>query len=211
MHSNCITLAALPMMCVLSGCIVWDAGYTENKPVANFGVACADRCPVTYSVSLEFGWNDFIAAPDLQGLSKKIESALYNTGLFSSVAYGEKGGEDSYHVEFAFKQAGLRDENTAGWAFLCGYSLLTIPFVETATFDGTATLSIKGNDIYSVVKAEELRQLVWLPMVPFGLFFNIWSAWHYVETGEVNALVNDIADFHRQRFLKDVDVQIMKN
>jgi hypothetical protein len=33
------------------------------------------------------------------GLSKKIESALYNTGLFSSVAYGEKGGEDSYHKD----------------------------------------------------------------------------------------------------------------
>ena len=48
------------------------------------------------------------------------------------------------------------------------------------------------------------------PMAPFGVFMNAWTVWHYTEKGTVNALVNDIADFHKRRFLKDVDVKVMK-
>ena len=202
--------AVILLMLLSHGCIMWDAGYTDNAPVTNHGVSPNNQFPVAYDISIKFERNDFSAAPDRKELMKKVESALNATGLFSLVSYGEKGGEDSYHISFSFHQAGIREHESVGWALLSGYSLLTIPYAEIATFDGVATLSLKGEAIYSTAKAEELRCFVWLPVLPLGFFMNEWSAWHYVEKGIINALVNDISDFHKKRFLNDVEVKVIK-
>ena len=149
--------------------------------------------------------NDIIAGPETQELRDKIDVALRGTGLFSEVSYGRGDADDSYHVSFIFKQSGVTVEDSMAVGFLSGYTLLLMPTGEVLTFDGSATLSLKGNPIYTTVKAEELRCLIWLPLAPAGLFMNSWAVWHYAEQGTVNALVNDIAEYHRKHFL---DVQI---
>ena len=129
---------------------------------------------------------------------------MKTTGLFSEVSYGKGDVNDSYHVSFLFRQAGMPVEDSREVGFLAGYTLLLVPTGELLTFDGSAVLSLKGKPIYATAKAEELRCLVWLPMAPVGIFMNSWAAWHYAEQGIVNALVNDIAAYHKRHFLNTV-------
>ena len=150
------------------------------------------------------------AAPETKELMQKIEAAMRESNLFSEISYEENGGKDSYHVEFMFHQSGMSMEDQMGAALLCGSTFMLAPVAVILTFDGNAVLSLKGAPIYSTAKAEEVRSLMWLPMAPFGLFLNPWVAWHYAEKGTVNALVNDIVDFHKGRFLNDVDVKVIK-
>lgn len=206
-------LRALPLSAVLSaalsGCVMWDAGYTENRPVSRYAVSPADKFPITYSVSMRAERSDVFALPDEKGLREKVKDALTATGLFSEVAYGAKGGEDSYHVEFTFRQSGVTAEQSMEVGLLAGYTLLLIPTGEVLTFDGSAVLSLQGRPIYSMAKAEEVRCLIWLPMAPFGLVMNAWTVWHAVEKGTVNALCEAIAQEHRRRFLKGSDVRAL--
>ena len=207
MRSNALMIAFL-LFC--RGCIMWDAGYTSNKPIDKYAMSASEKIPISYSVSLDLARTDIIAAPDVKELTQKIESALRETDLFSEISYGKKDGKDSYHIEFTFRQAGMSVADSMAVGLLAGYSLLLIPTCELLTFDGTAVLTLQGTPIYSTAKPEELRCLIWLPMAPFGVFMNAWTVWHYAEKGTVNALVNDIADFHKRRFLKDVDVKVIK-
>lgn len=188
---------------LLPGCIMWDAGYTDNTPIIETRISVEDRVPISYDVILELDRNDIIAAPEMQELRDKIEEGLKATGLFSEILYGKGTIDDSYHVSFLFRQAGMTVEDSQAVGFLAGSTLLLVPTGEVLTFDGSAVLSLKGRPIYTTAKAEELRCLIWLPMAPAGLFMNSWSVWHYAELGTVNALVNDIAAYHRKHFLNE--------
>ena len=80
-------LLSLALLGGLSGCVIWDAGYTENKPVSRYVVPPADKFPITYSVSMSAERDDVFALPEVKGLRKKIEDALLATGMFSEVSY----------------------------------------------------------------------------------------------------------------------------
>jgi len=195
-------LAAVAIAAILTGCMVWDAGYTENNDIIETQLSVDDRVPISYDVVLGLERDDIIAAPEIQELRDKIEAGLKGTGLFSEILYGKGDAEDSYHISFRFRQSGMTEEDSIGVGMLSGSTLLLVPTVEIVTFDGTAILSLKGEPIYSTAKAEELRCLIWLPLAPAGLFMNSWTVWHYAEKGMVNALVNDIAMYHKKRFLE---------
>lgn len=193
----------------LSGCAIWDAGYTENKPVARWQVPETDRIPITYSITLKSDRSDAFASPEHKELMHKIEKSLLETGLFTTVSYESGRGADSYHLAFDFHQAGMKVEDSMAVGLLAGYSLCLIPTGEVLTFDGSAVLSLQGTPIYSTAKAEDVQCLIWLPLAPAGIFLNAWTAWHMVELGTVNALVNDIANFHRQKFLSNADIRMI--
>lgn len=189
---------------LFSGCICWDAGYTENKSVSKYEISSNDKFPITYSVDISVERGDDFVSLDIKSLREKIESALWATGMFSEVQYGDKGGMSSYHIEFSFRQSGMSEDDSLGLACLAGYTLFLIPVCDICTLDGSAVLSIQGNPIYSTAKAEEVRCLIWLPMAPIGLFMNAWSVWNYAEKGIVNALCESIAQEHKRRFVKDI-------
>lgn len=199
MKSKVVSLIAIAM--IFTGCIMFDAGYTDNNPVVETQISIDERVPVSYDVILELDRSDIIAEPEMQELKDKIEFALKTTGLFSEVYYGKGDDDDSYHVSFSFKQAGMSYDDSMMIGILAGYTFLLVPTMELRTFDGSAILSLKGNPIYATAKAEELRYLIWLPLAPAGIFMNSWAAWHFAEQGTVNALVNDIAAYHRRTFL----------
>lgn len=194
----------------VSGCAIWDAGYTENKPVRRYSVPSVDKVPITYNVSMKSERDDVIALPDVESLRKNIERALKETGMFSEIHYGVKGGADSYHIEFSFHQGGETVEQSMAVGILAGYTLLLVPTGEVLTFDGSAVLTLQGKPIYSTAKAEEMRCVIWLPLTPIGIFMNSWSVWHYLEKGSVNALCEAIAQEHKRRFLKDSNVVEIK-
>ena len=183
---------------ITSGCMMWDAGYTENGPVSRYDVPEVDQVPITYGISLCLDTPDLAGAPSEQSLSVKIENALKETGAFSSVGYGTSAGEDSYHIEFSFKQSMMDTREAAALVAICSYTL--IPVYEIWMFDMTAILSIKGKPIYSTAKAEEMHCLIWLPTLPVGLVMNPWMVMHYIEDGMLNAMVNDIVKEHCRRY-----------
>jgi len=207
MQSKMLLVAALPLL--LAGCAMWDVGYTENKPVTRYSVTDSDKVPITFSVNMQATRSDVFALPTAQGLREKLETELRQTGLFSDVRYGAKGGSDSYHIEFSFQQAGMTPEQSLAVGMLAGYTLLLVPTGEVLTFDGSAVLSLQGRPIYSTAKAEKLCCLIWLPMAPAGLFMNSWCIWHCVERGTVRALVEDVASEHIRHFLKDSNVKVV--
>lgn len=199
----------LPLLAlVLAGCVLWDAGYTENKPVSMYAVPQDEKVSISYSVSVEIERDDDdeVAFPTWSSLREKIEEALRATGMFSEVVYAAKGGEDSYHIEFSFHQAGTNAEEAQAIGFLAGYTFVLVPTGEILTFDGSAVLSIQGKPIYSTAKSEELRRLIWLPMAPIGVFMNDWVVWHFAEKGTVDALCEEIAQEHRRRFLQNAKI-----
>lgn len=198
------------LLTFVSGCAIWDAGYTENKPVRRYSVSSVDKVPITYNVSMQSERKDVIVLPDIKSLRANIERALNETGMFSEIHYGAKGGADSYHIEFLFHQGGTSIEDSTAAGLVAGYTLLLFPVWEIITFDGSAVLSIQGKPIYSTAKAEESRCVVWLPLAPIGVFMNSWSVWHYLEKGSVNALCEAIVQEHKRRFLKDSNVVEIK-
>ena len=191
-------LTILALLLILPGCIIWDAGDVENRPIAMGQISADEKVPITYSVSLEVERHDIIALPELPSLSNKIGAALRSTGLFSSVRDNDNDG--SYHAKFSFRQSGMSEAESAAVGLLSGFTLLLVPTWETYTFDGTVELSLDGKSLYSSVKNEKMRCVIWLPMAPFGLFMNSWTAWSSIEEGNINALVNEVAECHRKNF-----------
>ena len=207
MHSR-VLMIVLALFCY--GCVEWDAGYTENRNIDRYLTAVDNQIPLTYSIQYVRSRFDEPGMPDDKCLREKLESALIGTGLFSEVSYGDKGGEDSYHIEFHFRQDGMTIDQSVGLGLALGCTLVLVPMCEVFTLDGSAILFLQGKPIYSTAKAEEFRRLWWLPVLPAGIILNPWSVWNCIEHGNVNALVNDISVFHNERFLKDVDVEIIK-
>lgn len=194
-------LLIIPLLSsLLAGCMMWDAGYTPNRSVSKYSVSESVQVPISYSVVLN-AFDDDIAVPTRKSLCQNIERALRETGLFSEVGYGNGSTEDSYHIAFRFWLSGEGNEKAMESGLLAGYTLFLIPVGGVMTFDGDATLSLQGNPIFSSAKAEELRGALWLPLAPIGLAMNSWTVWHYLEQGTVNALVNDLAEEHKRRFL----------
>ncbi len=202
MESRFIFGAAIAMIC--SGCMIWDAGYTENKPVVETQIPFDEKVPISYDLVLELEQIEIFDESEIQKLRDKIERGLKGTGLYSEIPYGKENGNDSYHVSFLFRQSGMTDKDSMAVGFLTGYTFYLVPTVEVFTFDVSAVLSLNGKPIYSTAKAEEIRCLRWLPVAPIGLFMNSWTVWHYAELGTVNALVNDIATYHKRHFLNAV-------
>lgn len=198
---NISNLAILALLLILPGCIVWDAGDVANRPIAMNQISADEKVPITYSVSLDVERPDIIALPELRSLSNKIGTALRSTGLFSSVRDNDNNG--SYHAKFVFRQSGMSEADSAAVGLVSGFTLLLVPTWETYTFDGTVELSLDGKSLYSSVKKEKMRCVIWLPMAPLGLFMNSWTAWSSIEEGNINALVNEVAECHRKNFSRE--------
>ncbi len=196
-----IALLACLALLLLPGCIIWDAGYTPNEKVMPHAIHEDAKIPITFSVSMQSEREDVFALPTGQSLNRKISEGLARTGLFSNAYYAPEN-PTGYHVVFNFHQAGATEEQSVSIGLIAGYTLCLIPVGEIFTFDGSAIVMLKGKPLFTTAKAEEIRCVIWLPLAPFGLFMNSWTIWPCIERGVVNALVNDIAAFHEETFVK---------
>ncbi|MBP5320142.1 MAG: hypothetical protein J6334_04070 [Kiritimatiellae bacterium] len=183
----------LPIL--FSGCIMWDGGYTANVPVTPYGVTDASRVPLTYQITLKMMDPTWYGCPTVNDLQRRVEVALYRTGLFSEVKYGAlTEGQAGYHIAFEFRQDGMNTDEVADMAAMSMATLFLVPTFGVVSFDATATVSVQGKPHFAVGKAEEMRAMFWLPLLPAGFFVNEWTAWDAIEQGSVNALVNEIAE-----------------
>ncbi|MBQ9432009.1 MAG: hypothetical protein IJU44_10720 [Kiritimatiellae bacterium] len=185
-------------MCV-SGCLYWDSGYTVNRPVAAHRISAANRVPVSFNVTLIAMMPEAFGCPDELELREKVQAALKATGVFSEVTYAADDGA-SYHLNFVFRQGGLSPVAEMNSETLSLFSLGLIPMVGTCTLDGAVTCTLGGQQLYATVRAEKLRRLTWLPLLPAAPFCNAWTAWDAVSGGIVNALAEAAAEEHCRRY-----------
>jgi len=181
--------------------MLWDAGYTDNVAVTPAGVSAYEKVPITYSLNVTTSVGEAGDMAKSFDVRERIEEALRTADLFSEVTYGNKDGEDSYHVHFDVRFSPTTQDKMFGHILLSEFTLLLIPNGDVEGLDVTATLYLKGKPIYATAKPEELRYLIWLPLAPVGLVMNSWTVGGAIVKGSVNSCVNDIVREHRKRFL----------
>ena len=194
-------IMAIAMLLLCAGCMIWDAGYTDNVDVVKAEVSAYNKVPITYSLNVTSSNGNAGELAKIYNIRAKIEDAMRSAGLFSEVTYGNIEGEDSYHVHFTVRFCPTPPEKMGGHIFLSEFSLLLIPNGDVEGLDITATLYLKGKPIYATAKPEEIRYLIWLPLAPVGLFMNSWTVGGACIEGSIHSCINDIVREHCKLFL----------
>jgi len=202
-------LAVLLLLPFLSGCLLWDCGYTRNDDTAIYQTGESNKIPLTYSLNFDHCscLDSHAGAPTIKSIRTKVEETLKETGLFSDVLYDNKG-KVGYHVEFTYKDAGNSYDQAVFWGIVCAYTLCSIPIPENYSADLSAVVYLEGKPVWSVAHTEKCRLIHCWYALPFGLFLNYWSVWSAVENGIVCATVNDFAKEHIKRYLDPASVRL---
>ena len=201
---------ALLILPLISGCFLYDCGYTRNDDTAIYKVDAANKMPISYSLKFDtcFPANDAPGTPTVKSIRTKIDEALKETGLFSEVSYGDND-EKGYHIEFRYNDSGFSHDEAFARAFVCVYTLFTIPIPENYSADLSAVLYLDGKPIWSVAHTEKCRYIVCWYALPAGLFLNYWSVWRSIEYNIVRSTVNDLTKEHIRRYLDPSSVELI--
>ena len=192
----------------LSGCFLYDCGYTRNDDTFIYKTDAANKMPISYSLKFATSLpSDSPGSPTYKSIRTKIEETLKETGLFSQVYCGDKGNE-GYHIDFTFNDSGYNEEEAAARGFVSVYTLFLIPIPEHVSCDMSAVLYLEGNPIWSTAHTEKCRCIVWIGALPAGFVLNYWSVWRSIEYNIVRATVNDLAKEHIRRYLDPSSVKL---
>ena len=192
----------------LSGCFLYDCGYTRNDDPAIYKLDAENKMPISYSLKFSTSLpSDSIGSPTDKSIRTKIEESLKESGLFSEVLYGDKT-EKGYHIEFTYNDSGMTQEEMMARAFLYVYTLFLIPIPENVSCDLTAVLYLEGRPIWSAAHTEKCRCIVWIAGLPAGIILNYWSVWRSIEYNIIRSTVNDLSQEHIKRYLDPSTVKL---
>ncbi|MBR4652231.1 MAG: hypothetical protein IKO72_02630 [Kiritimatiellae bacterium] len=186
----------------LSGCFLYDCGYTRNDDTAIYKTDSSNKMPISYSLKFDtcFPANDAPGTPTVKSIKAKIDEALKETGLFSEVSYGNRD-DKGYHIEFTYNDSGFSYDEAYAKAFVYVYTLFMIPIPENYSADMSAIVYLEGKPIWSVAHTEKCRYIVCWYALPAGLVFNYWSVWRSIEYNIVRSTINDFTREHIRRYL----------
>ena len=197
------------LLSFLSGCFLYDCGYTRNDDTAIYKTDASNKMPISYSFEFDTSLPyDSSGSPTEKSVRTKIEETLKETGLFSEVYYGDKK-EKGYHIDFTYKDSGFKKEEAVARAFLYAYTLFMIPIPEHVSCDLSAVLYIEGKPIWSTAHTEKCRCIVCWYALPAGLILNYWSVWRSIEYNIVRATINDLTKEHVRRYLDPSSVELI--
>lgn len=191
----------------LSGCFLYDCGYTRNDDTNIYKTDASNKMPISYS--LRFGTSlppDALGIPTEKSIRTKIEKTLKETGLFSEVYYGDKR-DNGYHIDFTYNDSGYKKEEVSARAVIYLYTLFLIPIPEEYSHDLSAVLYLEGKPIWTTAHTEKCRIIVWIGALPAGFVLNYWSVWRSIEYNIVRSAVNDLTKEHIRRYLDPSSVE----
>ena len=202
-------LIALLILPLISGCFLYDCGYTRNDDTAIYKTDASNKMPISYSLRFDtcFPANDFPGTPTVKSIRTKIDEALKETGLFSEVSNGDKD-EKGYHIEFRYNDSGCYLQYEVTRALVSTITLYMIPVPANYSADLSAVLYLEGKPIWSVAHTEKCRYIVCWYALPAGLFLNFWSVWRFIEYNLVRSTVNDLTREHISRYLDSTTVDL---
>lgn len=193
---------------LLSGCFLYDCGYTRDDDTAIYKTDSSNKMPITYSLNFATSLPPGSpGSPTEKSIRTKIYETLNQTGLFSSVSYGDKS-ENGYHLEFTYNDCGYNEEEAMARAIIYVYTLFMIPIPEEISSDLSAVLYLEGKPIWSVAKTEKCRCIVCWYALPVGIVCNYWSVWRAIEYNIVRAVINDATKEHIKRYLDPSSVEL---
>ena len=191
----------------ISGCFLYDCGYTRNDDTVTYKTGSANKMPISYFLKFNTSLpSDSPGSPTARSIRTKIEETLKGTGLFSEVYAGDKD-DNGYHIEFTYNDSGYDHDESLARGILCAYTLFTIPVPEQISSDLSAVLYLEGKPIWSIAHTEKCRYIVCWYALPAGLIMNYWSVWSSIEYNLVRSVVNDFTEEHTRRFLSDSVVE----
>lgn len=203
MKRELLAAAILAGTSLLSGCLAYTGGYCDGNEVAELGAPAGRRFPVTYSV--ECIQSDFAIAlaPEYGGKTegdfvRGVGEALEKTGMFASVRYADRPGNDAYHIAFRFYRSGTGIYASDLDCLICA-SLTLIPVGCETSIDASADIFVRGKSIAGFGEAETGRIIYWLPFLPF--FFTGLTYIDNMDEAVMNAIVNDVAAYHYENFV----------
>lgn len=201
-----LTAILLPF---LSGCFLYDCGYTRNDDTAIYKTESSNKMPVSYSLKFYtcFPSGGSFGSPTVRSIKTKIEESLKETGLFSEVLYGDKD-DKGYHIEFTYNDSGYSYEVAFVRRIMYLYSFFMIPLPENYSVDLSAIVYLEGRPIWSVAHTEKCRVIVCWYALPAGLIFNYWSVWRSIEYNLVRSTINDFTKEHIRRYLDPNSVEL---
>ncbi|MBR6797279.1 MAG: hypothetical protein IKM45_01135 [Opitutales bacterium] len=186
---------------LLSGCLSYSRGYCDSTVFQRKNLNETQKYPITFSV--DYIQADFVERPlngdNDTGFRDALRKALEETGLFSSVQYERTASDDSYHIEFRVWRSGTDQATSAGAGVVCGGTLFLIPAGVDETLDASANIVLRNKTLASFGKAESVRTVYWLPLLPFCISPIITH--NYVDGKLVNSLVSEVARFHYEQFV----------
>ena len=204
-----LTLSFL-LLPFLSGCFLYDCGYTRNEDTGSYRIDPSNKMPLSYSLKFDTSLpSDSPGSPTDRSIRTKIEEVLKETGLFSEVHYGDRVKE-GYHIDFTYNDSGYDKKEASARMFLYVCTLFLVPFPEQISSDLSAVLYLEGKPIWSTAHTEKCRYIVWIGALPAGLALNYWSVWRSIEYNLVRATVNDLAKEHVRRYLDSSSVELIK-
>lgn len=198
---------ALSLLPFLSGCFLYDCGYTRNDDTTNYRIDSSNKMPISYSLKFATSLpSDSSGAPTGKSIRTKIQETLRETGLFSEVSYVDKS-EKGYHIEFTYNDSGYDVDEGAMRAFFCVYTFFMFPVPINISSDLSAVLYLEGKPIWSVAHTEKCRYIVCWYALPAGLVFNYWSVWRAIEYNLVRSTINDLSQEHVRRYLGNASIE----
>lgn len=188
----------------LNGCVTASLGYAKSEPLKKYmNVPATEKYDVTYSVEYFADMPDDYIGPRTQiKLSEKIRDTLVETGLFRRVTQTTWEGRSAYHYRFTIHFAmGQSVEDRSSLAILEGCFLFVIPVWMTDGYDFSAVAYLNGNYLTGSSATELGRTFYWLPLLPAGLVWNDWFAWHRIEDKCIRKVINDLTEYHCETFV----------
>lgn len=203
-----LLFSAVVLVTVLSGCFVYDCGYTRNDDLVTYKAGESDKMPISYSLDFSTCFPyDSLGTPTEKSIKWKIDKALKDTGLFSEVTYGDKNS-DGYHLSITYRDGGFDQNESMGRVLVYVYTLFMFPIPENYGADLQATLYLKGKPIWAVAHTEKARYIVCWYALPAGIVMNYWSVWRAIEFNLVNATLNDLTQEHIRRFIPEAEIYV---
>lgn len=213
MKRELLLLALAALLPFQQGCVYAGRnGYCDEKPLVRKSIPLSMKIPVTYSVEI-FRADGIVKNVDgIEGVHGgsyfvgEIGRALQKTGLFSEVSYTGKDVGSDYHISFRFWRSGTTQEDWVTYMTPWCFTFFLVPGGCEYTLDASANIFVGGKSGRGFGEAETSRVVMWLPFV-FTFFTGFWHIGR-MDDSVINAIVNDVAEYHYKNFILQKNVPV---
>lgn len=190
---KCIILFVL----LLSGCANFSVGNIPSVSVntKNVKLKKEDKKDLTFSFSFYEGTSEFSSSLGQEKMIKTVKDIFGQSGLFNKVHYISRKNlnkREKFHIHFDVKTTATPLGTQAG---LFAGSFLTIIPTWINIYADTTMYVFQGNkEIYSLTAAENIKEVIWLPLIVLSPFLNHATVGAYVRNKTFEYFLNAIIE-----------------
>lgn len=181
---------------LLSGCANFSVGNIPSVSVntKNVNLKKENKKDLTFSFSFYRGTSDFSSSLGQEKMVKTVKEIFGQSGLFNKVHYVPLEKREDFHIHFDVKTSAtpLGTQNDLG--LLSGTFLTIFPIWINIYADTTMYVYQENKEIYSLTAAENIKEVIWLPLIVFSPFLNHATVGAYVRNKTFTYFLNAIIE-----------------